>query len=357
MTVTASWQPDETSREVIAHLAAGACVVLPTESTYELVASAFSEPAIQRIAETQQGSIALTHAAETADWLPLLTGAGARLVRKVGAGPYVLQADAGYRAGLFQHLPEFAKEVVSSEQGLRVRLPDHPIWNELRPLGRPLISVPIAGALEAAEAARIVGDQAALIVDAGPTLFNVLPSVVNVEGRKATIMRAGGLTQEQFGEITLCRVLFVCTGNTCRSPMAEALCVKLLADRLGCDAAGLKQQGFSVQSAGLAAMMGCEASSEAVDVVAEMGGDLSRHRSCTATLDMLQWADHVFAMTAGHWHALARVDLPNLPTPEMLSPHLEDIADPIGQPLVEYHRCAHQILECLKQRLPRILES
>ena len=57
--------------------------------------------------------------------------------------------------------------------------------------------------------------------------------------------------------------VFVCTGNTCRSPLAEGLCKKLLAERLGCPAEELPQRGFLVISAGIAAMMGGEAAAEA----------------------------------------------------------------------------------------------
>lgn len=360
MASTVPWQPNEASRQVIAHLAAGECVALPTESTYEIVASAIHPRAVQQLqnaAGQEVPAVALTEVAEVADWLPLLRGGGARLVRKLGLGPYTLRAEAGYRRGLFERLPAIVRTALSCENGLPVRLADHPIWSELRQVGLPLISAPIIGATDAVEAERIAGGNVAIVVDGGPSLFVLPPTVVQVDGRRTRVVREGGLTAEQHDELTLCRILFVCTGNTCRSPMAEALCVKLLADRLGCGPAELQQNGFSVQSAGLAATMGSEASAEAVQAAAALGADASRHRSCMASVDMLLWADHVFAMTAGHWYALRGVDVPNLPVPEMLSPAHEDIADPIGRALIDYQSCAQQILDCLQQRLPQILES
>jgi len=360
MASTVPWQPNETPRQVIAHLTAGQCVVLPTESTYEIVASAVHARAVQQLQNVvgpHTPAVALTDAAEVLDWLPLLAGGGARLVRKLGAGPYVLNADASYRNGLFKHLPDFSRHALSCDNGLQVRLADHPIWSELRPTGAPLISIPISGATDATEAARLAGDHVALIVDGGAPQFALTPSVVQADRRSIKLLREGGLTAEQLGELTLCRILFICTGNTCRSPMAETLCVKLLADKLGCAPSDLAQHGFAVQSAGLAAAMGSEASVEGVQAAAALGADASRHRSRMASVEMLLWADHVFAMTSGHWSALRSVDVPNLPVPEMLSPSQEDIADPIGRALVDYQWCASQIVECLHQRLPQLLES
>ena len=57
-------------------------------------------------------------------------------------------------------------------------------------------------------------------------------------------------------EQSSCLIVFICTGNTCRSPLAEALCKKRLSDRLGCGVEELPGHGFSVVSAGLAASMG-----------------------------------------------------------------------------------------------------
>jgi protein-tyrosine-phosphatase/tRNA A37 threonylcarbamoyladenosine synthetase subunit TsaC/SUA5/YrdC len=350
------WQPEETCRQVLAHLAKGECVALPTESTYVLVGSALHPSTVERLA-CGGAELALSDVAQVADWLPLLRGAGARLVHKLGAGPYTLSVDAGFRFGLFQRLPKAVQRLLSPSGKIAVRLPAHPIWRELRRVDQPLISVSISGADEASKVASLISDRAACVVDAGPTTFAVPPSLVQVEGRRCSLSREGGLTREQLDEFTLCRILFVCTGNTCRSPMAEALCKKLLADRLGCAVADLQQHGFCVQSAGLAATMGSEASEEAVQVASTRGADLSAHRSCPATLDMLQWADFVFAMTAGHWHALRGVNVPGLTVPEMLSPNYEDIADPIGRALIDYQTCAEQILDCLKQRLPQILEA
>ncbi|HPP54288.1 MAG TPA: protein tyrosine phosphatase, partial [Thermoguttaceae bacterium] len=69
-------------------------------------------------------------------------------------------------------------------------------------------------------------------------------------------------------------LLFVCTGNTCRSPMAEALARKMISDRLGCPPDQIEEAGVLVMSAGIAAVLGAPASPEAVEVIGAYGIDL-----------------------------------------------------------------------------------
>ncbi len=265
-----------------------------------------------------------------------------------------MQAGSGYSDGLAARLPEATQRILVAENLLSVRWPDHAVWQGLREMGEPLISLSLP-AQTAQQAAALLGDQVEWIVDGGPTEFGGLPSVVRLTDRWYELRRKGVLDDEQIRELALCRILFICTGNTCRSPMAEVLCAKLLAEKLGCGVAELAQHGFCVQSAGLAAMTGQQASPEAVTVVAQAGAELSPHRSRMATMQMLACADHIFTMTAGHRQALLQV--PGIPPPRLLSCQDEDVVDPIGGELADYQACAQQIQACLHQRLPELLAS
>jgi protein-tyrosine phosphatase len=358
MPATIPWQPNESCDQVIRHLARGDCVALPTESTYEIVASALHPTAVDRLSNLGAApAVVLGDYAALFDWLPLASGAGARLFRKLGPGPVALSADAGFRFGAWSHLPESVRGILARSGRLTMRWPAHAIWKELRHADLPLVSAALDSAKIPGEAIGVAGDAIACVVDAGATELGIWPSDVQVQGRRCRMVREGGLSAELLDKLTLCRILFVCTGNTCRSPLAQALCSKLLADRLGVPASELQQHGFLVQSAGLAAMMGADASPDSVTVATELGADLSTHKSAMATLEMLQWADHVFAMTMSHWYTLASAVPPGAVQPRMLSPKFEDIADPIGAALVDYRTCAQQILECLQQRVPELLES
>lgn len=87
-------------------------------------------------------------------------------------------------------------------------------------------------------------------------------------------------------------LLFVCTGNTCRSPMAEAIARSVAAER------GLND--IAVASAGVSASVGSAASDGATLVALEHGMDLAGHRSQPLTPDLVDRADLILAMGAGH---------------------------------------------------------
>jgi L-threonylcarbamoyladenylate synthase len=149
-------------------------------------------------------------------------------------------------------------------------------------------------------------------------------------------------------------ILFICTGNTCRSPMAECLCKRQLSRALGCSTAELPARGFIVQSAGLAAAHGQPAAAEAALVAQELEADLSQHRSQPITDALLNQATHVFVMTRSHLLLLLDYYPQQGPVPRLLSPSGIDLDDPIGCDLSVYRECAQAILRDLEVLLPAL---
>ena len=144
-------------------------------------------------------------------------------------------------------------------------------------------------------------------------------------------------------------VLFLCTGNTCRSPLAEALA----RHRFG-------EERARFLSAGLQAWPGQPASPGSLRAAAERGADLGRHRSRALTPHLLAGVDWVVAMTRAH-AALFRQDHPDfsgrvslLSTPgrdlaaETVLPAVEEVADPFGGPAERYETMAGQIERLLE---------
>ncbi len=122
-------------------------------------------------------------------------------------------------------------------------------------------------------------------------------------------------------------ILVVCVGNICRSPMAEAL--------LRYELRG--QDDFAVESAGLGALVGHPASEHSVALMHELGLDISAHRARQIHPDMVQAADLVLVMEAGHKRAIDDAD----PTARGKVHRLgewqdKDIIDPFRKPLAAY---------------------
>jgi protein-tyrosine phosphatase len=136
--------------------------------------------------------------------------------------------------------------------------------------------------------------------------------------------------------------------------MAEAICRKMVADRLGCATSEVGDHGVIIMSAGLSAMMGARPSPEAVEVMSQAGLQLADHESQPLTSQLVRHADIIWTMTRSHRQAIVSQWPEAAARAAVLAPDQSDVADPIGGPIEYYRQCAAQIEKLLAQRIREI---
>lgn len=132
-------------------------------------------------------------------------------------------------------------------------------------------------------------------------------------------------------------IIFVCTGNTCRSPMAEGLFKKILQEQ--------KKENILVSSAGLSVPVSAPASQNTITVMKEQGIDLQQHRAQQLTAAMLADADRIYVMTGQQQQILQALYPQFAKKIQQLSN--AQISDPFGQDVQAYRTCAEQIRQAL----------
>ncbi len=133
-------------------------------------------------------------------------------------------------------------------------------------------------------------------------------------------------------------ILFVCTGNTCRSPMAAALFNKIATE---------KDLDVRIESAGIFAEEGTPASTEAIVVMKEYDIDLLGHHAQSINSELIEKSDLILTMTAAHKMLLEQYADGKVFTVSEYADLDDDINDPYGGDVEEYKECADELYNTL----------
>jgi tRNA threonylcarbamoyl adenosine modification protein (Sua5/YciO/YrdC/YwlC family) len=321
----------------------GRLVAFPTETVYGLGANADNREALNQLSVVKH---------------------------REPSKPYALMIpDEGHVERYVGHVPLFAHKlmrmfwpgpltiVVRLEDGRTVglRLPDHPTARALVSWAECPVAAPSANLsgqeapTTADEVLRQLGGQIDILLDGGRTRNGCSSTVVLVREHDIEILREGPIRESDVMAARDFHVLFVCSGNSCRSPMAEALLRHIFAERSGRFPRGQRGRSYRVESAGTAVMREGDVNPLAVQVMAEIGMDISSHRSRPLSMDMIAAADHIYTMTEHHRQTILEMVPEAKDRVEPLDPE-DDVLDPAGADVLAYRECREQI-EALIERV------
>ena len=370
--------------EAAERLDRGEVILCVTETVHGIAASAADPDAVQRLRAAAAAIAAIqndNNAAQNNTTAPPLAwhAPGAASVRAALDAADAAPTDAAWRrfdalapgpvTAAIELDPEATERIaavlqttpglVTRGNRLLVRIPDHPVARAvLERTSAPIVmaaAVPqnhnnAHDALQAINAALRDADATGLVTancDGPPTPLGKPSTHLDIERNGAwTLTIEGAMPENEIRKRLTTNILFVCTGNTCRSPMAEGIAAALISTR---PMPGVGD--ITVASAGVAATEGNPATPEAAAAARTVGANINQHSSKPLTRQLADNADVIFVLTKGHLDALRSLGHEAERKAQLLDPEGNDIPDPIGLPQDIYNQTARTLNAIIARRL------
>ncbi len=345
---------------------AGKLVAFPTETVYGLACRVQTD-SLSRLDELKtrhREKYYTLHIGDKNDvrkYVPRVGLKGQKLIENGWPGPLTIVFELDDN-DMDRQQDALAGEVFGNlykDNSIGIRCPDNPVAALLLQSARSAVVAPSANTTAqepSVNAEQVLGQlegQIELLLDGGACKYKQSSTVVKINTAGLEILRPGVYSQSQLQAMTQVKFLFVCTGNTCRSPMAEGIFKKYLAEKLGCKVDRLDEKGYKVSSAGTMGIIDSPATIEAITACAAKGFDIQSHKSSALSEKVIKDSDFIFAMTQAHRQWVLATD-GEAANKCVLLAESEEVPDPIGQSQHVYNECAGMIEKAIRRKISEL---